>query len=83
MVYYSQVSGVKTRALTTLEMALSLKSADEPASTSSQGLIRRSLFRSGEPGISYDPPCYSRWYSRGVVVPMRWPKVAPEWIPYR
>jgi hypothetical protein len=36
---------------------------------------RRSLFRSGEPGFCYDPPCYSRWYSRGVVVPVRWPKV--------
>lgn len=36
---------------------------------------RRSLFRSGEPGFSYDPPCYSRWYSRGDVVPVRWPKV--------
>jgi hypothetical protein len=38
-------------------------------------MIRRSLFRSGEPGFCYDPPCYSRWYSRSVVVPMRWPKV--------
>jgi hypothetical protein len=35
-VCYSQVSGVETRALTALEMARGLKSADNAASTSSR-----------------------------------------------
>lgn len=73
MQYYFRVSGIETGVL----VRLGLKSADEPASTSSRGPdeLKQLVSRRSEPGSDMTHPAIVAGHSRGVVGPMRWPKV--------